>query len=70
MPNGANRRIDEPATCLACLDCGREFPVQLRKMRLNFPVHCPFCTCPYHISEDQAIKAHRFLELMESRTSS
>lgn len=60
--------MDELATPLTCERCGREYPVQLRRMRLNITVLCPFCALPYTIPEDRAIKAHRLLEMVESGT--
>ncbi|MGA2107639.1 MAG: hypothetical protein ABSH25_08340 [Syntrophorhabdales bacterium] len=51
---------------LSCPRCGAGFRVELSKMRLNYPICCPSCGSPWEISPDQAIKAHRLLEKLES----
>jgi len=51
---------------LVCPQCGSGFRVELSRMRLNYPNVCPSCGSPYEISSDQAIKAHRLLEKLES----
>jgi hypothetical protein len=58
--------MDPSTTRLRCPRCGAGFPVELSRMRLNYTNYCPSCGNPYEISVDQAIRAHRLLERLES----
>ena len=58
--------MDSFMTKLRCPRCGAGFPVELSRMRLNYPNYCPSCGSPCEISVDQAIRAHRLLERLES----
>jgi len=58
--------MDPFTTKLRCPRCGAGFPVELSRMRLNYPNHCPSCGSPCEISVDEAIRAHRLLERLES----
>lgn len=57
--------MDKLTNELQCPQCGARFPVELGRMRVNVPNSCPSCGFECRISEDQAIKAHRFLERLE-----
>ena len=52
-------------TTLRCPRCGRDFPVDLSRMRFNLPNSCPSCGAECEISSDRAISAHRLLERLE-----
>ncbi|HUJ70311.1 MAG TPA: hypothetical protein VLW86_12360 [Syntrophorhabdales bacterium] len=58
--------MDAFTTMLRCPRCEGNFPVELSRMRLNYPNYCPSCGSSYEISIDQAIRAHRLLERLES----
>lgn len=58
--------MDEFTRKLRCPQCGAGFRVGLSRMRANYPSFCPSCGSPCEISVDEAIKAHRLLERLES----
>jgi len=58
--------MDPFTTKLRCPRCGACFSVELSRMRLNYTNCCPSCEAPCEISVDQAIRAHRLLERLES----
>lgn len=57
--------MDDLTNRLRCPQCGANFPVEVNRMRVNVINSCPSCGFPCGVSEDQAIKAHRFLERLE-----
>jgi DNA-directed RNA polymerase subunit RPC12/RpoP len=50
---------------IRCIACGRNYPVALRKMRLNIHNACPACGFQNGISQGDAIRAQRLLERLE-----
>lgn len=62
--NSETTRLTAP---LQCAHCGKGFRVELRKMRMNFPISCPACGELYCVSKDRAIEAHRLLEMLERK---
>ncbi len=51
---------------LECRRCRTHHSVKLQNMRTTSSVFCPFCGLRHNITDDQAIKAHRLLESLES----
>ena len=52
---------------LRCNMCGRDFSVELARIRFRVKHPCPFCGAEYVVSESQAIRAHRALDELEHR---
>ncbi len=48
-----------------CPACEKVTRMELRKMRLDFHVHWPWCGTEYTVSEAQAGRAHRLLDTLE-----
>ncbi|MGD0658724.1 MAG: hypothetical protein ABSD38_11725 [Syntrophorhabdales bacterium] len=57
--------MDTFTTTMRCSRCGAAFPVELSRMRVNFPNSCSACGAECAISGDRAISAHRLLEELE-----
>ena len=57
--------MDIFTTTMRCPRCGAAFPVELSRMRVNFPNRCPSCEAECAVSGDRAISAHRLLEELE-----
>ena len=54
-------------TGVICSACAKIFSVELTRMRLGLHHTCPSCGSAYHVSEKDAIRAHRILEEIERR---